>query len=131
MYSDHRVVKCELKCPKPPLSKVLVSYRSTKHLDLDTLKHRIMKSFSDHKISDVTEINELIDIYNGSLKDIYDSLCPIQTREINYCPWALGTMMTYVQLNTRNDAWNGNSRSLALLFTNNYLRKSVRSITKC
>ena len=63
MYSDHRVVKCELKCPKPPLSKFLVSYRSTKHLDLDTLKHRIMKSFSDHKISDVIEINELIDTY--------------------------------------------------------------------
>ena len=37
IYSDHLVITCKLNCPKPPLSKVLVSYRSTKLLDTDEL----------------------------------------------------------------------------------------------
>jgi hypothetical protein len=131
MYSDHRVVKCELKCPKPPLSKVLVSYRSTKHLDLDTLKHRIMKSFSDHNISDVTEINELIDIYNGSLKGIYDSLCPIQTREINYRPWAPWYNDDLRAVKREKRRLERKFKKSGLTIHKELLRKSVRNITKC
>lgn len=37
LFSDHKVLTCTLNCPKPPASKIYVSYRSTKSLTADVL----------------------------------------------------------------------------------------------
>lgn len=87
IYSDHRVVTCKLNCPKPPVSKVLVSYRSTKQLNSDDLTNTISESFS-HDHTTIADANGLIDTYNGTLKSIYDDIAPIQTRLVNHRPWA-------------------------------------------
>ena len=38
-FSDHKVVTCKLDCPKPPASKIHVTYCSTKLLTADILQH--------------------------------------------------------------------------------------------
>ena len=68
IYSDHRVVTCKLNCPKPPLSKVLTSYRSTKRLVSDELSNTISESFSHQNDSNKIDANGLIDNYNATLK---------------------------------------------------------------
>ena len=88
IYSDHLVITCKLNCPKPPLSKVLVSYRSTKLLDTDELSKIISKSLSHQDYSNTADANALIDIYNGTLKRIFDDLAPVETRLVNHRPWA-------------------------------------------
>ena len=90
IYSDHRIIMCHLDCPKPPLSKVLITYRSTKHLDPQKLCSTISTSLSANKDlgSKNTDVNVLMDTYNSSLKAIYDVVAPVQTTWVNHCPWA-------------------------------------------
>ena len=42
-FSDHKVVTCKLDCPKPPASKIHVTYRSTKFLTADILEDVVLK----------------------------------------------------------------------------------------
>lgn len=53
---------CNLDCPKPPLSKVLITYRSTKHLDPQKLCDTISASLSANKDlgSKNTDVNVLM-----------------------------------------------------------------------
>ena len=46
VYSDHKVVSCTMNYSKPPSSKVLTTYRSTKTLDAAKLQSDINDALS-------------------------------------------------------------------------------------
>jgi len=80
-YSDHRVVLCKLNCPRPPLSKVSVYFRSTKQL-----KSGVLTDYNN--LLTASDPNTIVDVYNSTLRSIYDNLAPLKTRWINHRPWA-------------------------------------------
>ena len=86
-YSDLRVVTSRLNCPRPPLSKVLMVFRSTKQLHSSILTDSIKELFSRHDLSNTADINAIVDVYNSRLKDIYNNLAPVQTTWLNHRPW--------------------------------------------
>ena len=88
VFSDHQVVTCKLNCPRPPLSKIPLTFRSTKQLNGDVFIATLKESLADQDLSVKTDIDEMVDIYNSTLKDIYDKLAPVQTRVVNHRPWA-------------------------------------------
>ena len=86
VFSDHQVVTCKLNCPRPPLSKILLTFRSTKQLNNDVLTATLKESLANQDLSIKTDTDEMVDIYNSILKDIYDKLAPVQTRVVNHRP---------------------------------------------
>ncbi|XP_022778991.1 uncharacterized protein LOC111320602 [Stylophora pistillata] len=82
VYSDHKVVSCTMNYSKPPSSKVLITYRSTKTLDATKLQTDINNILS--KIDSLFEpsLDHLMSLYNRDLKDIYNTAAPIQSRWI-------------------------------------------------
>ena len=88
VFSDHQVVTCKLNCPRPPLSKIPLTFRSTKQLNGDVFIATLKESLANQDLSVKTDIDEMVDIYNSTLKDIYDKLAPVQTRVVNHRPWA-------------------------------------------
>ena len=88
VFSDHQVVTCKLNCPRPPLSKIPLTFRSTKQLNGDVFIATLKESLANKDLSVKTDIDEMVDIYNSTLKDIYDKLAPVQTRVVNHRPWA-------------------------------------------
>ncbi len=85
-YSDHHTITCAVECPKPPLSKVLVTYRSNK-ID-NTLLHKAITESQFHDDASINDLNSLVQSYNDTLKSIYDTIAPVQTRCIRHRPWA-------------------------------------------
>ena len=90
VYSDHKVVSCTMNYSKPPSSKVLITYRSTKTLNATKLQSDINNILS--KIDSLFEpsLDHLMSLYNRDLKDIYDTAAPIQSRWIRqrtHAPW--------------------------------------------
>ena len=88
VFSDHQVVTCKLNCPRPPLSKIPLTFRSTKQLNGDVFIATLKESLANQDLSVKTDIDKMVDIYNSTLKDIYDKLAPVQTRVVNHRPWA-------------------------------------------
>ena len=88
VFSDHQVVTCKLNCPRPLLSKIPLTFRSTKQLNGDVFIATLKKSLANQDLSVKMDIDEIIDVYNSTLKDIYDKLVPVQTRVVNHHPWA-------------------------------------------
>ena len=87
VFSVHQVVTCKLNCQRPPLSKIPLTFRCTKQLNGDVLIATLKESLANQDLSVKTDIDEMVDIYNSTLKDIYDKLAPVQTRVVNYHPW--------------------------------------------
>ena len=88
IYSDHRVIVYKIDCPRPPLSNVLVTFRSKKKLDSTKLHNDISECFSKIDLSTIPDINDLISKYNLSLTEIYDAVTPIQSRWVKHRPHA-------------------------------------------
>ena len=90
VYSDHKVVSCTMNYSKPPSSKVLTTYRSTKTLDASKLQSDINDALSKTDSLFKPSLDQLVSLYNKDLKDIYDSIAPIQSRWIrqrSQAPW--------------------------------------------
>ena len=90
LFSDHKVVTCKLDCPKPPASKIYVTYRSTKSLTADVLDDVIPKvSYVRDPNSLVTvDLTTLVSKYNTALEKIYNDLAPMKSRWITHRPHA-------------------------------------------
>ena len=90
VYSDHKVVSCTMNVSKPPPSKVLTTYRSTKTLDATKLQSDINDALSKIDSLPKPSLDHLMSLYNRDLKDIYDTMAPIQSRWIrqrSQAPW--------------------------------------------
>ena len=89
--SDYRVICCKINHSKPPLGKISKTYWETKSLNVSKLQSDIADAFS--QISDCStstqSLDGLVSLYNDSLKSIYETLAPIQTRWIRHRPEAL------------------------------------------
>ena len=89
VYSDHRVIYCKINHAKPPPAKILKTCRPTKSLDVTKLQRDIADAFSQIHLSTSTQsLHDLVFLYNDVLKDIFDTLAPIQTRWIRHRPQA-------------------------------------------
>ena len=90
VYSDHKVVSCTMNVSKPPPSKVLTTYRSTKTLDATKLQSDVNDALSKIDSLPKLSLDHLMSLYNRDLKDIYDTVAPIQSRWIrqrSQAPW--------------------------------------------
>ena len=74
---------------KPPPSKVLTTYRSTKTLDASKLQSDINDALSKIDSLFKPSLDQLVSLYNKDLKDINDTIAPIQSRWIrrSQAPW--------------------------------------------
>ena len=89
-FSDHKVVTCKLDCPKPPASKIHVTYRSTKLLTADILDDGVLKLpfVKDLNALAVVDLTALVIQYNTELEKIYNDLAPRKSRWITHRPHA-------------------------------------------
>lgn len=131
VFSDHQVVTCKLNCPRPPLSKIPLTFRSTKQLNGDVFIATLKESLANQDLSVKTDIDEMVDIYNSTLKDIYDKLAPVQTRVVTIVRGPLGTTKTYVKPRERNVELSGNSERRNLQLTNRCTSRHVNATTDC
>ena len=89
VYSDHRIICCQINHSKPAPAKILKTFRPTKSLDVTKLQRDIADAFSQIDCSTSTRsLDDLVSLYNDALKGIYDTLAPIQTRLIRHRPQA-------------------------------------------
>ena len=89
VYSDHRIICCQINHSKPPPAKILKTFRPTKSLDVTKLQRDIADAFSQIDCSISTQsLDDLVSLYNDALKGIFDTLAPIQTRWIRHRPKA-------------------------------------------
>ena len=68
VYSDHHLITCKLECPKPPLSKVLVSYRPKK-VNQAIIRQSILESPLQH-LSSVHDLSVLVEMYDSTLTSV-------------------------------------------------------------
>ena len=89
VYSDHRIICCEINHSKSPAAKILKTFRPTKSLDVTKLQRDIADAFSLIDCSTSTwSLDDLVSLYNDALKGIYDTLASIKTRWIRLRPQA-------------------------------------------
>ena len=82
VYSDHRIICCEINHSTSP-SKILKPFRPTK------LQRDIADAFSQIDCSTSTwSLDDLVSLYNDALKGIYDTLASTKTRWIGHRPQA-------------------------------------------
>ena len=65
VFSDHRVICCKINHSKPPLGKILKTYRETKCLDVFKLQSDIADAFSQIDCSTSTQsLDDLVSLYS-------------------------------------------------------------------
>ena len=84
VYSDHRIICCQINHSKPAPANTLKTFTPTKSLDVTKLQRDIADAFSQIDCSISTRSLDDLD----ALKGIYDTLAPIQTRWIRHRPKA-------------------------------------------
>lgn len=86
--SDHSVVACQLKCPRPKPTRITVSHRKLKSIDPVALRNDIASSCLITLPS--TDVESLTNQYNTVLRNILNNHASATTREITvrpHAPW--------------------------------------------
>jgi len=90
LLSDHNVVVCDINLPRPPASRLTVSYRKTRDIDLQAFLSDINKFLPDIPSNNDTGVDEQIDRYENTLRSLLDKHAPQITRTITlgpHTPW--------------------------------------------
>ena len=90
LLSDHNVVVCHINLPRPPASRLTVSYRKTRDIDLQAFLSDINKSLPDIPSNNDTGVDQQIDRYENTLRSLLDKHAPQITRTITlrpHTPW--------------------------------------------
>ena len=87
--SDHSAVSCDIILQKPePVKKVIVT-RKWKSFHNSLLESRLHEILSEIDVEEVS-IEEPINLYESSLTELFDELCPLKARTITLrenSPW--------------------------------------------
>ncbi len=86
--SDHNIIRCYLDMDKPPLQKEVITFRRYKSIDKAKFSHDLQTRLSS--VSQLKDINSMVDAYNSSLKDILDTHAPVQRKVVlirHKTPW--------------------------------------------
>ena len=86
--SDHNLIVCDIKCSKPPASKLLVSHRDTKKINLEDLRDDIQISLQSMNVSD--DATDLTAQYNNMLSSLFNRYAPEKKRLVTlrpHAPW--------------------------------------------
>ena len=89
LFSDRKVLTCNLNCPKPPASKSYVTYRRKSFTA--NVMHDIMPKppyVKDPNSLCTVELITLVSKYNTALEKIYNDLAPMKSRWITHRPHA-------------------------------------------
>ncbi|XP_020907455.1 uncharacterized protein LOC110245514 [Exaiptasia diaphana] len=84
--SDHFLVTCKLDCPRPPPSKLILSSRNMKGIDLDNFTTGIMSSPLANIVSLSSDPSDMTEQYNTTLSSLLDEHAPLIQREITLRP---------------------------------------------
>ena len=89
MPSDHSAVRCNLNVSRPKLSKQTVKFRKYKDIKLHELQSDILSS-DLNKDEDSNEIDNLVEKYDSTLRELVDKHAPEVERSISlrpHAPW--------------------------------------------
>ena len=81
LMSDHFPVNCLLNSSKPPLPVKQISFRRICSVDLKSLRKDISESVLCSESSD-SSLNELVSLYDVTLRSILDKHAPMQTKKV-------------------------------------------------
>ena len=87
--SDHQVVVCFINLPRPPATRITVTRRKTRDIDLDAFQKDICSGFS--KVS-ADDLDGVITVFDDTLRLLLNKYAPEQTRNIilrPHAPWVL------------------------------------------
>ena len=84
LMTDHVSILCKLNLRKPPFPKQQISYRKVKDINHDRFAADIKESLSAIKSS--SDLTDIVNKYNSSLRSILDSHAPLKSRMITIRP---------------------------------------------
>ena len=84
LLSDHQVVVCFIHLP-PPATRITVTRRKTRGIDLDAFRKDICRVFFKESVDD---LDDVITTYDNTLRLLLDNYAPEQTRNVTLRPQA-------------------------------------------
>ncbi len=81
--SDHATIRVDLSLDKPAKITKQVTFRKNKEIDINELDSKIDTNLKElGNLSDLNNLNELVDKFNQAISDAYNDLAPLQTKKL-------------------------------------------------
>ena len=108
-FGDHSYVSTELQFSNlGPVRKIL-KYRNTKHFDVERFDQEVKLDGLESRLMVSSDVNDMVEDYNNTLKNILNKQCPLITKEIILRPhteWYTDVIRTLKhQLRKAENTW--------------------------
>ena len=80
--SDHRSIFCTMATKKPSASRKTITYRDTKHLDVEGVTNDLQGMKFFQRVSGAESIEDQINNYTNILCDVFDKHAPLCTKKV-------------------------------------------------